>query len=71
MVPQKVLSYLSRVIIEWARQPERFAVPGLGLLKSSKMKETTFENLELRLGYPYLFCHQGNCEHIVIFKDMR
>uniref|UniRef100_A0A6M2E536 snRNA-activating protein complex subunit 3 n=1 Tax=Amblyomma tuberculatum TaxID=48802 RepID=A0A6M2E536_9ACAR len=35
------------------------------------MEDTTFNQLELRLGYPYVYVHQGNCEHLVVFSDMR
>lgn len=35
------------------------------------MGDTTFEALKLRLGYPYLYSHHGNCEHLMIFRDMR
>lgn len=29
------------------------------------------ETLTLRLGYPYVYQHQGDCEHIIIFSDIR
>jgi len=61
----------SKLLIEWAKSPERYTVPGLGYLKSTKMEEQSFGNLEVRLGYPYLYCHQGDCEHIIVFKDIR
>lgn len=35
------------------------------------MEETTFADLELQLGYPYLYQHQGDCEHILVFSDIR
>lgn len=28
-------------------------------------------DLSFRLGQPYLYCHQGTCEHVVIFKEIR
>eukprot|EP00794_Sanderia_malayensis_P010226 gene10226-11275_t len=59
----------SKVIIEWAK--ENASVPGLGSFKSKRMEDTKFEELKIRLGYPYYYCHQGNCEHIFIFNDMR
>lgn len=61
----------SRIIMEWAKDSDRYNIPGLGLLNSKSMEETTFADLNIRLGYPYLFCHQGNCEHLVVFTDMR
>ena len=61
----------SKAIIEWAKSSDRYTVPGLGLFQSQCMEDTCFKDLNIRLGYPYLYCHQGNCEHIVVFKDMR
>lgn len=28
-------------------------------------------DLDLRLGQPYVYQHQGNCEHLLIFTDLR
>ena len=35
------------------------------------MEETKFEDLKIKLGYPYVYTHQGNCEHLLIFRDLR
>ena len=35
------------------------------------MTRTTILNLEIRLGMPYVYIHQGNCEHLIQFTDMR
>lgn len=32
--------------------------------KTGIMQETKFEDLEIRVGYPNVYQHQGNCEHI-------
>nr|XP_047139374.1 snRNA-activating protein complex subunit 3 isoform X2 [Hydra vulgaris] len=61
----------SKIIIEWAKDEERYTVNGLGLFTSAIMENTTFSDLKIRLGYPYLYCHQGNCEHLIVFNDMR
>ena len=53
--------------MEWARSPER----GIGPFKTSRMEETKFSDLEIQLGYPYLYQHQGDCEHILVFSDIR
>ncbi|CAG2158360.1 unnamed protein product [Oppiella nova] len=57
----------SEPIVEWARSPER----GIGPFKTSRMDETKFSDLEIQLGYPYLYQHQGDCEHILVFSDIR
>ena len=35
------------------------------------MSETLISDLEIRLGYPYVFKHRGECEHNIIFLDAR
>lgn len=61
----------SRNILEWVNSNNRFSEPGLGIYCSKKMEDTTFEDLSLRIGMPYLYCHRGNCEHIMVFTDVR
>ncbi|XP_022541684.2 snRNA-activating protein complex subunit 3 [Astyanax mexicanus] len=56
---------ISTTTREWAKKndfPE---------FKSTKMEDTTFYDLRLKVGYPYLYCHQGDCEHVVILTDIR
>ncbi|KAK7078715.1 small nuclear RNA activating complex, polypeptide 3 [Halocaridina rubra] len=53
-------------IIKWAKRHVE-----IGEVKAAKMHETKFIDLELRLGYPYVYMHQGNCEHIIVFTDVR
>ena len=65
--------YCYRVIIEWVESnPERLAKsPRLDHFTQADMNTTRFEQLSLRLGYPYLYCHHGNCEHGIVFTDLR
>jgi len=35
------------------------------------MHDTRFGDVELSVGAHYLYCHQGDCEHIVIVTDVR
>mgnify|MGYP002153712715 CR=1 FL=1 len=56
-----------RVISDWANEPGR----NLGPYKTKKMEDTTFLDLTLQLGQPYLYMHQGDCEHLIIFSDIR
>nr|XP_028568389.1 snRNA-activating protein complex subunit 3 isoform X2 [Podarcis muralis] len=58
---------LSRTIIEWAESRER----GYENLQAAKMEDFTFNDLNIKIGFPYLYCHQGDCEHIVIITDIR
>ncbi|XP_070791647.1 snRNA-activating protein complex subunit 3 isoform X3 [Pituophis catenifer annectens] len=58
---------LSRTITEWAESRDR----GYGTLRATKMEDYTFNDLNIKIGFPYLYCHQGDCEHIVIITDIR
>ncbi|XP_072512138.1 snRNA-activating protein complex subunit 3 [Notamacropus eugenii] len=58
---------LSRTIIEWSESHDR----GYGKFQSAKMEDFTFNDLYIKLGFPYLYCHQGDCEHVVIITDIR
>jgi snRNA-activating protein complex subunit 3 len=55
----------SFVIREWATSHK------LGPFEMDVMEKTKFEDLTVRLGYPYVYQHQGNCEHLIVFSDVR
>jgi len=57
----------SQVIIDWAFKSNR----GAGPFTRKIMEETKMDDLELRVGYPYVYTHQGNHEHLVVFNDVR
>lgn len=40
-------------------------------LHAAVMEDTRFVDLNLRIGTPYLFCHQGNCLHHMIVHEVR
>ncbi|ORX73822.1 hypothetical protein DL89DRAFT_4486 [Linderina pennispora] len=62
----------SRVIMEWANDPERQENnPKLQGLQSRLMDGARFQDLSIRLKYPYIFMHQGDCEHVLMFTDLR
>lgn len=56
----------SKPIIAWAKDhmPETE-------FTAKEMSDFTFFDLNIRLGRHYLFTHQGNCEHSVVFTDLR
>ncbi|KAM8961237.1 snRNA-activating protein complex subunit 3 [Pelodytes ibericus] len=58
---------LSRNTIEWAESRDR----GYGKFQSAKMEDFTLNDLRIKVGFPYLYCHQGDCEHIVTITDIR
>ncbi|XP_072999384.1 snRNA-activating protein complex subunit isoform X2 [Typha latifolia] len=39
--------------------------------KAAEMHKTQFSDLRFRLGAGYLYCHQGNCKHMLVIRDMR
>ncbi|ELU01560.1 hypothetical protein CAPTEDRAFT_224102 [Capitella teleta] len=57
----------SKVIINWAKDPNR----QLPSYSAKKMEETTFYDLSVRIGEPYVYVHQGDCEHVISFSDIR
>ncbi|KAG0710746.1 snRNA-activating protein complex subunit 3 [Chionoecetes opilio] len=56
----------SEGIKKWAEKRKE-----IGPMVTKKMEDTDLRDLELRLGYPYVFVHLGNCEHILVFTDAR
>lgn len=56
----------SRPIREWCKTARR-----VGPFTVAKMEETKFIDLEIQLGEPYLYQHQGHCEHVLVFSDLR
>ncbi|XP_065911015.1 snRNA-activating protein complex subunit 3-like [Dysidea avara] len=60
----------SKTIVDWASAPERINSPRLDQFESVDMALVHFDQLIIRLGYPYLYCHQGNCEHLMMFTDV-
>ncbi|ESQ33991.1 hypothetical protein EUTSA_v10008005mg [Eutrema salsugineum] len=44
---------------------------GLPCFGSADMQSTRFCDLRFRLGASYLYCHQGDCKHMIVIRDMR
>ena len=57
----------SEPIRKWAEDPKR----EVGPFNVDTMETTRLDSLTLRLGYPYLYVHQGNHEHLMSFVDIR
>jgi snRNA-activating protein complex subunit 3 len=62
---------IDRTIVEWVNKDERYTHPGLGLYQRKNMEEVIFSDLSIRLNQPYLFVHKGDCEHAIVFTDLR
>ncbi|KAL7749955.1 hypothetical protein RI367_004831 [Sorochytrium milnesiophthora] len=39
--------------------------------EAGDMSQTRFSSLQLRLHVPYVFVHQGSCEHLLLFDEIR
>ncbi|KAG0030919.1 small nuclear RNA activating complex, polypeptide 3 [Podila clonocystis] len=62
----------SQVILDWIQEsPERKKDPAFQNLQKGYMHDTKIQDLAIRLDHPYLFVHQGSCEHILMVKSMR
>jgi len=57
----------SEVIRNWAQDGSR----GVGPFTAHSMEGVRMDQLSIRLGYPYLYQHQGNHEHLISFIDAR
>ncbi|NP_957409.1 snRNA-activating protein complex subunit 3 [Danio rerio] len=56
---------ISKVIKEWTRSRD---FPDF---KTARMEDTSFNDLQMKVGFPYLYTHQGDCEHVVVLTDVR
>ncbi|XP_040819508.1 snRNA-activating protein complex subunit 3 isoform X2 [Ochotona curzoniae] len=67
--PDQAPEHISKVrtIIEWSESHDR----GYGKFQTARMEDFTFNDLYIKLGFPYLYCHQGDCEHVVVITDIR
>lgn len=44
---------------------------GIVFGETRSMEQSFFIDLQLKLGHPYVYRHQGICEHIIVFKNAR
>ncbi|XP_054875892.1 snRNA-activating protein complex subunit 3 [Poeciliopsis prolifica] len=56
---------ISSTTIDWAKSHN------FPPFSTAKMEDTRFVDLKVKVGFPYLYCHQGDCEHLVIITDVR
>jgi len=57
----------SEVIRDWAQDPKK----EVGPFTVDTMETTRLDSLRIRVGYPYLYIHQGSHEHLISFIDIR
>ncbi|KAM9769912.1 snRNA-activating protein complex subunit 3 [Menidia menidia] len=56
---------ISTTTIEWAKSRN------FPTYSQAKMEDVCFKDLTVKVGFPYLYCHQGDCEHLIIITDVR
>ncbi|EJW71439.1 hypothetical protein WUBG_17651 [Wuchereria bancrofti] len=58
---------IAEPIREWMKRKAR----DFGPTQVKSLNEGKIKDLVCRLGYPYVYVHQGNCEHVFFFTDLR
>eukprot|EP01130_Rhizamoeba_saxonica_P016505 TRINITY_DN7645_c0_g1_i1.p1 TRINITY_DN7645_c0_g1~~TRINITY_DN7645_c0_g1_i1.p1 ORF type:complete len:365 (-),score=81.50 TRINITY_DN7645_c0_g1_i1:103-1197(-) len=58
-------------ILDWLNSPGRDAHLGNIVPKKLKMEESRFIDLALSINKRYVYRHQGDCEHIMVFEEVR
>ncbi|XP_028416608.1 snRNA-activating protein complex subunit 3-like [Dendronephthya gigantea] len=61
----------SKLYMDWNNKKHNGELPRYRVCSSKKMEETKFEDLTIKLGYPYVFVHQGDWEHLLLFRNLR
>ncbi|KAL5981310.1 hypothetical protein ACLOJK_015365 [Asimina triloba] len=73
----EALEKWENIVVSGGLQKKRKALFGdegisqLPHFKAVDMHKVRFCDLHFRLGFGYLYCHQGDCRHIFIVRDMR
>ena len=62
---------LTRNVMDWVSKNKRYTHKSFGVFTKADMDQTLFRDLCVRLNFPYFYVHQGNCEHILMFKEIR
>ncbi|OON18419.1 hypothetical protein X801_05725 [Opisthorchis viverrini] len=60
---------LSQPILEWIKTKPEF--DSKGPFTSAPMNDVLIRDLVVHIGKPYHYVHQGNCEHVIVFTDIR
>ncbi|XP_037950322.1 snRNA-activating protein complex subunit 3-like [Teleopsis dalmanni] len=57
----------SKVILEWAKEAKGYENFELNV---KNMQDTRFLDLSVSFGFPQLYMHHGNCEHVFVFSQL-
>ncbi|KAJ3192696.1 small nuclear RNA activating complex, polypeptide 3 [Irineochytrium annulatum] len=61
----------SENVINWSRHDDRYKLFSQRPFQKALMSGQRFIDMAVRFNIPYLFVHQGNCEHIFVIKEAR
>lgn len=56
----------SEIIRQWTENKSIFRK-----LHTEAMEDTLMKDLKFKIGFPYVYQHYGNCEHLLMFYDVR
>ncbi|XP_011153343.1 snRNA-activating protein complex subunit 3 isoform X2 [Harpegnathos saltator] len=56
----------SDVILKWANTRDK-----IGPFKTARMENVRIDSLCARFGFPWVYMHQGSCEHLIVLSDAR
>lgn len=56
----------SEEILKWASTRDI-----LGPFKTAKMEDVQIKTLCAKFGFPWVYMHQGCCEHLIVLSDAR
>ena len=54
---------------DWHSRNRRKLNPGP--FQTGNLEDTKLIELKFRPGFPYLFIHEGNCEHLLVIENVR
>ncbi|MCO5608524.1 hypothetical protein L7F22_062735 [Adiantum nelumboides] len=61
----------SHPVLKWMYDQELNGLRSSVNARAADMATTQFLDLEFRVGKRYVYCHQGNCKHSLVVRDMR
>mmetsp|Transcript_9731 Transcript_9731/g.36195 ORF Transcript_9731/g.36195 Transcript_9731/m.36195 type:complete len:537 (+) Transcript_9731:189-1799(+) len=61
----------SKAVLEWTKQLPKSSPFHEKSYNVQRMEHTSFLDLNIKVGERYLYCHQGDCNHYIIFTEVR
>eukprot|EP01100_Stratorugosa_tubuloviscum_P005139 TRINITY_DN2335_c0_g1_i2.p1 TRINITY_DN2335_c0_g1~~TRINITY_DN2335_c0_g1_i2.p1 ORF type:complete len:485 (+),score=169.70 TRINITY_DN2335_c0_g1_i2:64-1455(+) len=63
----------SQSILQWVEENKTNLHRECGTVPNFERKDmaTSLNEISVRIGMPYIYMHQGDCEHVIVFNDIR